>query len=170
MADAYLQQYPRTHKDDIIDLCQEVTEKFRSSSYAFYGCYFYYRTIKEYKKAKFCINKCLEYSGNYTRIRQLSESIEYFIQPHAYEQLIKSTEKNYKNVFDETFYIELAAYYFDECYDLSDPNKDYPDISLELMEQAIDKDSKIVDDHSYRLLYALLLMSMRFQPCCLMMG
>ena len=158
MADAYLQQYPRTHKDDIIDLCQEVTEKFRSSSYAFYGCYFYYRTIKEYKKAKFCINKCLEYSGNYTRIRQLSESIEYFIQPHAYEQLIKSTEKNYKNVFDETFYIELAAYYFDECYDLSDPNKDYPDISLELMEQAIDKDSKILDDHSYRLLYALLLM------------
>ena len=26
------------------------------------------------------------------------------------------------------------------------------------MEKAIDKDSKIVDDHSYRLLYALLLM------------
>ena len=159
LAEAYLQQYPRTHhKDDIIALCQEVTEKFRSSSYACYGCYFYYRTIKEYKKAKFCINKCLEYSGNYTRIRQLSESIEYFIQPYAYEQLIKSTEEKYQNILDETFYLDLAVYYFNECYDLSDPNKDYPDISLELMEKAIDKNPKVLDEHNNRLLYTLLLM------------
>lgn len=40
LADAYLQQYPRTHKDAITYLCQEVAEEFRSSSYAFYGCYF----------------------------------------------------------------------------------------------------------------------------------
>jgi len=159
LADAYLQQYPRTrHKDDIINLCQEVTEKFRSSSYAFFRCYFYYRTIKEYKKAKFCINKCLKYSGNYTRLRQIAEEIKYFTHPKTYKRLIKSTEEKYQNILDETFYLDLAAYYFDECYDLSDPNKAYPDISLELMEKAIDKNPKILDDHENRLVYALLLM------------
>ena len=159
LADAYLQQYPRTHhKDDIIDLCKEVTEKFHSSSYAFYRCYFYYLNIEEYKKAKSCINKSLEYSGNYAEIHLLSESIEYFIHPHAYEQLIKLTEEKFKNDINGTFYLRLAAYYFNECYNLPDTNKGYPDISLELMEKAIDKDSKVLDDHENRLLYALLLM------------
>jgi len=159
LADAYLQQYPRTHhKDDIINLCKEVTEKFRSSFYAFYGCYFYYRTIKKYKKAKFCINKCLKYSGNYTRICQIAEEIKYFTHPKTYKQLIKSTEEKFKDELDSRFYLELAAYYFNECYKLRHTNKDYPDISLELMERAIDKDPKVLDDHENRLLYALLLM------------
>jgi|GEM_PF-1379491 tetratricopeptide repeat protein len=158
LADVYLQKDSRSHKNDIIYICKEVTEKFRSSSDAFFRCYFYYLTIKEYKKAKFCINKCLEYSGNYARIRQLSESIEYFIHPHAYEQLIKSTEEKFKDDLDSRFYLELAGYYFDECYNLHGTNKGYPDISLDLMEKAIDKDSKVLDDHGNRLVYALLLM------------
>ena len=72
--------------------------------------------------------------------------------------LLLTIPEKFKDDLNSRFYLELAAYYFDECYNLHDTNKDYPDISLELMEKAIDKDSKIVDDHSYRLLYALLLM------------
>lgn len=166
LALTYLQKssYSELYKQKLIDLCQTQAEYFSTSFSVLFDCSVFCQKLELYELAYNYITKALKLCNNNKDVQLIAEQIKFFIEPNKFHQLIKETEKKFKNAINGRFYLNLSYFYFDKSYEYVTTNNhllpntpDYCQISLSLFEKAMTISEDVFTSKEVGLVYALLL-------------
>ena len=150
-------RYSENAKQDLIGLCRLQIEKFNSSAAVFYDCYEYLFNLKLYDEAEKCIENAIILSDNNLDIQIIAEKLKFYKAPNSYKKLITEAESKFKDSLNALFYLELALFYYNKCYEQTSFSQDYPAIGLDFIQKTIKLKNELLDSDEFCLIYALLL-------------
>ena len=159
LAENYLikSRYSEEAKQELKKVCEQSEKQFPSSAAVFYDCYEYFQKIELYEDAEECILKAIVLSDNNLDIQIIAQKLRFYQTPDLYEELIKETEIKFKDSLNHAFYLELAIFYYNKCYEVKDFKSNYPEISLNLLKKAIMLNQKLLEFDEFLLIYSLLI-------------
>lgn len=163
------EEQKKEHQNTLFNHCTKMMNRFPSSAAIFFDCFIYFQELETYDIAEKCIKRCIELSENNTDIQIIAQKLNFYKEPASYNENLKKTESEFANKINENFYRDLALFYYNKIYEYevendttSLPTINYSEVSLELLEKALQINADLLKTDTtgqLRLIYSLLLFS-----------